>query len=251
MTHHLLETALEAAHRAGEILMARLWGELDVTQKGYRDVVTAADTAAESAILSLIRERFPTHAILAEESGAIDGDAPTVWVVDPLDGTTNYARGHPTFSVSVAVLERGVTLAGVVHDPVRGHTFAACRGAGATLNGRAIAASPADRLADAIVALDWGHADADRQRALHHLNRLAGECRTIRTLGSAALALAYVGAGWLDVYFALGIKPWDAAAASLIVTEAGGTVTTLEGEPWSIEDAAILATNGRLHPAIC
>jgi myo-inositol-1(or 4)-monophosphatase len=250
MKQVLLEIALEAARQAGDVLLARRGEDHDVERKGYRDVVTAADRAAEESVLSVIEARFPDHAILSEEAGAIAGAAPYTWVIDPLDGTTNYSRGHPTFSVSIGVLHRETPLVGVVHDPVRRQTFAAVRGQGATVNGAPIETSRFDRLADSLVALDWAHADEDRAWVLERLGILAPDCRTVRSLGSAALALAYVGTGWVDVYFARGIQVWDAAAGSLIIAEAGGRITRPNGEPWKIGDTALLATNGRVHEAV-
>jgi myo-inositol-1(or 4)-monophosphatase len=250
MTQRLLAVALDAARRAGVELVARLGRQRQVERKGYRDVVTDADTAAEEIVLATIRSAFPGHAILSEEAGEMGGAAPVVWVVDPLDGTTNYARGHPTFSVSVAALEENVPVVGVVHDPLRDHTFAAVRGAGATLNGTPIHVTQSSRLPEAMLALDWSHADSERQRAVERLVALAPRCRTIRALGSAALALAYVGVGWLDVYFAFGLKPWDAAAGGLIVVEAGGKITGIDGQAWRFGNADALATNGALHPAV-
>jgi myo-inositol-1(or 4)-monophosphatase len=246
----LLATALEVAHRAGEVLVERLGQRRTVVLKGYRDEVTDADTCAEAVALSLIRDRFPDHAILSEEAGRREAEGIHVWVVDPLDGTTNYARGHPTFSVSVAVMVRGDTVVGVVHDPLRGHTFAARRGGGVTLDGSPVRASRVGRLRDALIGLDWARSDADREDLLRRLAALAPRCRTVRTLGSAALAQSYVGAGWLDLYFARGLFPWDTAAASLIVVEAGGRITGLDGEPWGMEQPALLVTNGRLHEEV-
>jgi myo-inositol-1(or 4)-monophosphatase len=246
----LLAVALEAAHAAGEELISRLGSERDVERKGFRDVVTDADLAAESALLSVVRRHFPHHTTLSEEAGGRVGDSGYTWVIDPLDGTTNYSYAHPTFSVSIAALWRGEPTVGVVYDPVRGHVFAACRGAGATLNGRPVHVSGRGRLADALVALDWAHADADRREVLWRLVALAPHCRTVRSLGSAALALAYVGAGWLDVYFANALRPWDMAAAGLVVTEAGGEMSGLDGKPWQVEGRTVLATNGKLGRAV-
>jgi myo-inositol-1(or 4)-monophosphatase len=246
----LLEIALRAAHQAGAVLLKRRGEKHDVERKGYRDVVTSADWAAEEAVLAVIGARFPGHAILSEEAGAAAGPAPYTWVIDPLDGTTNYSRGHPTFSVSVAVLRDETPLVGVVHDPVRQQTFAAVRGDGATVNGAPIEVSRFDRLADSLVALDWAHADVDRAWVLERLRLLAPGCRTVRSLGSAALAMAYVGAGWVDVYFARGLQPWDTAAGHLIITEAGGEITRPDGGLWRLGDPALLATNGRVHEAV-
>ena len=250
MKQVLLEIALEAAHRAGAVLRERVGGEQEIERKGYRDVVTEADRAAEAAVLSAIEARFPDHAILSEEAGAISGDSPYTWVVDPLDGTTNFSRGHPTFSVSVGVLHQGTPVVGVVYDPLREQTFAAVRGQGATVNGVPVAASRSNLLAHSLVALDWAHADEDRAWVVERLGRLAPVCRTVRSLGSAALALAYVGAGWMDIYFARGLGPWDAAAGSLIISEAGGKITRPDGEPWRVGDPALLATNGEVHEAV-
>jgi myo-inositol-1(or 4)-monophosphatase len=243
----LLETALEAAHSAGAVLLEKFAQPRQVTVKGYRDVVTDADTAAETTALAVIRAHFPDHAILSEEAGATDSGSPYVWMVDPLDGTTNYSRSHPTFAVSVAVTRDGEPLAGVVHDPLRGHTFAAQRGDGATCNGRPIHVAPTARLCDALIANDWAHADAEREILLRWLAALAPRCRTVRGMGVASLGLAYVAAGWLDLYFARGLFPWDVAAGSLLVAEAGGRITGPDGEPWRIGQPALLATNGMLH----
>jgi myo-inositol-1(or 4)-monophosphatase len=147
-------------------------------------------------------------------------------------------------------LEGGRPLIGVVVDPLRGHTFTAQRGHGAALDGRPICVSSIDRLGDALVSLDWAHADERRAAVLGQLVKLALHCRTVRVLGSAALALAYVGVGWVDAYFAPELKPWDSAAAGLIVSEAGGQVTGWSGESWEVDQPAVLATNGAIHTEI-
>ena len=246
----LLAVALAAARNAGSLVLERLADRRRVTHKGYRDLVTDADLAAETVILSTIRAAYPGHAILSEEAGAQAGEESLLWLIDPLDGTTNYARGHPTFAVSVAVLQEQNPVVGVIHDPLRGHTFAALRGGGATVNGRSITVSPVGALSEALVALDWSHDDAERARVLRRLATLAPRCRTIRALGSAALAMAYVGAGWLDVYFAAELKPWDSAAAALIIQEGGGRISTWDGGAWTVGQPALLATNGRLQEAV-
>jgi len=246
----LLDTALDAAHRAGELLLERLDEPRNIRSKGYRDIVTDVDTAAEEIILSIIRRRHPDHAILSEEAGQKPAEGQITWVVDPLDGTTNYSRGHPTFSVSVAALKQGRTLAGVVLDPVRGHTFAACRGGGATLNGQPIQTSAIERIEKALVGLDWARSDEDRRKILRRLDILAPRCRTLRGLGSAALAQTYIGVGWVDVYFGAGMYPWDVAASNLIATEAGGHISGFHGEPWQVGQPDLLITNGHLHETV-
>jgi myo-inositol-1(or 4)-monophosphatase len=247
MNKHLLQTAIEAAHRAGKVIAERYPAQRNVTVKGYRDIVTEVDTTAESIIIDLIGERFPGHAILSEEAGGKGIGAGTTWVIDPLDGTTNYAHRVPCFCTSVGVLEDGKPLAGVIYDPLRDQTFAAERGKGATLNGKRIHASQASPLSHTVLGLDWGHSDVERAQTLTLLLRIAPRCGTVRALGSAALALAYVAAGWLDGYFNLALKPWDTAAGMLLIAEAGGRCTTLRGEPCRVDTPACLATNDLVH----
>jgi myo-inositol-1(or 4)-monophosphatase len=243
----MLQTAIEAARRAGQLIAERFPAQRSVTVKGYRDIVTEVDTAAEKVILDLIRARFPAHAILSEEAGGeAIGDEPT-WVVDPLDGTTNYSRRLPLSTVSIGVLERGVPVVGVIYDPLRDQLFAAERSKGATLNGAPIRTSEIDRIGHAAIGLDWGHSDRDREKTVGFLQRIAPRCGTVRALGSAALAQAYVAAGWLDAYFSLVAKPWDVAAGLLIATEAGGAYATIDGQPYYVGAQSLVATNGPIR----
>ena len=246
-TGPMLETALEAARRAGQVIVERYPAGHTLTVKGYRDIATEVDIAAEAVILDLIRARFPDHAILSEEAGGSGIGSGYTWVVDPLDGTTNYAHRLPVFSVSIGVLEGGEPLIGVIHDPLREQTFVAERGAGARLDGASLHVSRVARLSHAVIGLDWGHSDEVRGRTLDLLRQVAPRCDTVRALGSAALALAYVAAGWLDAYFNLMMQPWDVAAGTLLVAEAGGRCTTLEGGPHRVGVPACLATNARIH----
>jgi myo-inositol-1(or 4)-monophosphatase len=243
----MLRTAIEAARRAGRVIAKRYPEARDVSVKGYRDIVTATDREAEDVILGLIQERFPDHAILSEEAGEMDAESDYTWVVDPLDGTTNYAHRIPLFSVSIGVLARGKPFIGVIHDPLRQQTFTAERGRGARLNGAPIHASRVTKLSHALIGLDWGHEDEIRARVMDALRCIAPRCGTVRGLGSAALALAYVAAGWLDAYFNLGLKPWDSAAGLLLIEETGGRCTTVDGAPYAIEAADCLASNGLIH----
>jgi len=243
----MLQTAIEAARQAGRVIAERYPAGRAVASKGYRDIVTETDTAAEAVILGLISDRFPDHAILSEEAGGREIGAGYTWVVDPLDGTTNYAHHIPVFAVSIGVLEDGRPLIGVVHDPMRDQTFVAERGGGATLNDAPIRVSRVENFGHTLVGLDWGRGDETRGRALAWLRELAPRCGTVRALGSAALGLAYVAAGWLDGYFHLALKPWDSAAGMLLVAEAGGRCTTLEGEPYRVNSPGCLATNGLIH----
>jgi len=243
----MLKTAIEAAIGAGRIISERYPGGRSITVKGFRDLVTDADRAAESLICELIRARFPDHAILSEEAGGKAIDSGFTWVVDPLDGTTNYAHHYPVFAVSIGVLEHGEPLMGVIHDPLRDQTFVAHRGAGARLNDAEIHASGETALKNALVGVDWGHEDKVRERMLRYVRRLLPCCGTVRASGSAALALAYVAAGWTDAYFQPGLKPWDAAAGMLLVKEAGGRCTTLNGDPYRVQLPDCLATNRLIH----
>jgi len=243
----MLKTAIEAAQGAGRIIAGRYPGGRDITLKGFRDLVTDADMAAESWIVELIQTRFPDHAILSEEAGGEAIGRGFTWVVDPLDGTTNYAHHHPLFAVSIGVLEGKEPFIGVIHDPLRDQTFVAHRGAGARLNNVPIHVSRIKRFEEAMVGLDWGHENEVRERMLTYLGRVLPRCGTVRASGSAALGLAYVAAGWLDAYFHPGLRPWDAAAGILLVKEAGGRCTTMKGAPYQVQLPDCLATNRSLH----
>ena len=247
MKKRVLQTAIEAARRAGRAIAERYPGGRSLTVKGLRDLVTDADTGAEAVILDLLRARFPDHTIVSEEAGGREISSGYTWVVDPLDGTTNYTHHHPVFAVSIGVLKGGEPLIGVTHDPLRDQTFVAERGGGARLNDKPIHVSRIADLQNALVGLDWGHSNEVRERILAYLHRVVPKCGTLRVLGSATLALAYVAAGWLDAYFHLGLKPWDAAAGTLIITEAGGRCSTLEGEPYRVDFPGCLATNNLIH----
>ena len=246
----MLQTAIEAARRAGSLIAARYPGERNVRSKGYRDVITEVDLAAERIVIDLVRQRFPDHTIVSEEAGGHLSANGYTWVIDPLDGTTNYSRRIPICSVSIGLLASGEPLLGVVYDPLRDEMFVGERGNGAHVNGRSIEASDRMQLDQSVVGFDWGHADDDRQQVIAILNRVAPLCATVRGLGSAALALAYVAAGWLDAYINLALKPWDSAAAMVLIAEAGGRCTTIEGTPYQVSAPEGLATNGRLHAHI-
>lgn len=243
----MLKTAIEAAVGAGQLIAERYPGPRAVSLKGFRNLVTDADKAAESFILERIMARFPEHGILSEESGGAAIGSGYTWVVDPLDGTTNYAHRHPVFAVSIGVLEGEEPIVGVIHDPLRHHTFVAQKGAGARLNDDPIHVSGVAAIDSAMIGVDWGHENDMRERMLNDLHRVLSRCGTVRACGSAALALAYVAAGWNDAYFQPGLKPWDAAAGVLIVQEAGGRCTTLKGEPYRVQFPDCVATNTLIH----
>lgn len=243
----LLETAIDAARAAARSVRDSYHKPMTVRIKGFRDIVTEVDFTAQDVAVEAIRSRFPGAAILGEENLSPEFDAERMWIIDPIDGTTNYARGFPIFGISIGVTERGRSLAGVVYDPLHDYLFTAERGRGAMLNGSPIHVSDVRAVSEAIVALDWCPSPEDRLRTLALLNRLAVECRTVRAVGSAALAMCYLAAGWIDLFFNLALKPWDGAAAQVIVEEAGGRITAPDGRAWNYDAPSALASNGHLH----
>ena len=243
--HALLNIAVRAARRAGEIIvrsMARL-DSIAVDTKGRNDFVTDVDRAAEAEIIAIIRKHYPSHAILAEESGRT-GESETEWIIDPLDGTTNFVHGFPVFSVSIACQQRGRLEHAVIFDPLRQEIFTASRGAGAHLENRRIRVSKQRTLEGSLVATGFPYR-ANQQ----HLDAYLGMLRAvmlntagIRRPGSAALDLAYVAAGRVDAFWELGLAPWDTAAGTLLVQEAGGRIGTLSGGEYRQQGHVVAGT---------
>lgn len=249
MLEAALEVAMDTAREAGELLRARSQAPLTIHHKGPRDLVTDADLAAQALIVERLQASFPDHAIWAEEGEAATAGAGAgyTWIVDPLDGTTNYSRRHPTFAVSIALAQDGEVLLGVVYEPLRGFLFHGQRGQGAFVNGQPLRVSQVAHWNQAMVACDWAREEATRARVLRMVNLITPQVRTFRSLGAATLGFCYVAAGWLDAYFSLCLKPWDLAAGALFVIEAGGMVTTPTGAPWTLTEGGCLVSNGRLH----
>lgn len=249
-----LATATAIIHEVGELVLGYYRAEVVVHTKGgdARNLVTDADLAADAALHQALQVAFPDHARLSEEAyqpgDTLDDDTPT-WVIDPIDGTSNFAHRLPFFAISIGLCHAGEPLVGVVHAPVLGWTFAAARGQGATLNTLPLSVSHRTALSEAIVACDWSRYPPLRQRVLAAHSALAEEAHTMRSLGSAALGLAAVAAGWLDIYFNFSLYPWDTAAGALLLREAGGKLTALNGAPWHPSTRSILASNTALHPA--
>ncbi len=219
-----LEVARETARKAGEVLLD--WaGRAQVREKGTADFVTEADTAAQDAIQQAILTRFPTHGFLGEENLSIASQADGLtWVVDPLDGTTNYVHGIPHYAVSIALVQHGEPLLGVVYDPKGDECFAAARGEGAWLNDQPIKTSRQTRLRDAVVALSFPPGMKSDAQELRDFLRVVVLAQSMRRSGSAALNLSYIAAGRFDAYWSLSSKPWDVAAGFVLVAEAGGSV---------------------------
>jgi myo-inositol-1(or 4)-monophosphatase len=249
MPRPAVNVAVRAARAAGNVIlryMNRIDG-LNVVEKQRMDFASEVDRLAEAEIVKELRRAYPTHAILAEESGAI-GKGPLVWVIDPLDGTHNYLRGIPHFSVSIALLEKGEPVYGVVFDPLRGELFTASKGDGAYLNDRRIRVSKRENLGGAMIATGFPYRQRQHLDAQLDMTRaLLGQAEDIRRSGSAALDLAYVAAGRYDGYFEIGLKPWDMAAGVLLVREAGGRYGDFAGRDGIPASGNIIA--GNLHVA--
>jgi len=242
--------AKEAALEAGQMLLSHLRTNFQISKKGRINLVTEMDLKAEKLIVDRIRLDFPDHEILAEERGTQTGSGPCKWIIDPLDGTTNYAHGYQFFCVSIAVELEGQLAVGVVYDPVTKEFFSARKDAGATLNGQPIQVSTEDVLVDSLLSTGFSYRKTEIQRNLELFDRIIFQCRAIRRDGSAALDLCYVACGRFDGFWELSLNCWDVAAGRLIVEEAGGCVTAFDGSPCTIYERELLASNGQIHSAM-
>jgi myo-inositol-1(or 4)-monophosphatase len=240
--------AIEAALAGGDVIRGFYGGTFEVSFKGDVNLVTEADTESERTVISLLRKRVPGVAILAEESGESEGTSDQRFIVDPLDGTTNFAHGYPFFAVSIGYEEGGEIRAGVVYDPTREELFVAEKGGGTFLNGRRLEVSRTRELRNALVVTGFPYDLLDDITGnLRLFTRFMAEVRAIRRDGSAALDMCYVAAGRYDGYWEEKLGPWDTAAGSIIVTEAGGQVSDFSGEAFSCHGKQVLASNGLLH----
>jgi myo-inositol-1(or 4)-monophosphatase len=245
-----LEAAISAAKEAGEVLRGAFGKEQAVRHKGEVDIVTEADERAEAVIREILLGAFPSYGMLAEEGGGLVGEEDARWIVDPLDGTTNYAHGLPIFCVSIALERAREVVLGVVHDPMREDTFIAQRGNGATLNSQPMEVSGTDEMIGALMVTGFPYDREQVPVALDLFGRFAMLTQSMRRLGSAALDLCYVASGRLDGYYEGSVHAWDVAAGALMVEEAGGKVTDYRGGVLDLEGREIVASNGRLHPAM-
>lgn len=247
MAASYLETAVEIAREAGSLLANFFERRVKYEIKGDQDLVTEADRASEQLILERLHSHFPSHSIVAEESGRHDRSSEFCWYVDPLDGTTNFAHGFPTFNVTMGLEQNGEMICGVVYDPSRQETFTAEKGAGAYLNHRRIHVSKAARLDEALLTSGFPTRRRHLDVNFHFFYQLAMITHGMRRTGSAAIDLANVASGRTDGFWEFGLSPWDMAAGILLVREAGGQITDMRGGAHHLKARHMLATNGAIH----
>ncbi len=246
--NNFIAAARNAAFKAGSLLRENIHGVREIAYKGDINLVTEMDTRSERTIVELLHASFPDHGVVAEEGTMQHNASGYTWIIDPLDGTTNYAHGYPCFSVSIALEHNGDVILGVVYDPMRDELFSAQRGQGAYLNGKQIQVSPVNMLIKSLLATGFPYdRKVSEKNNLNYFNELLMASQEVRRDGSAALDLCYVAAGRIDGFWELKLKPWDVSAGSLIVREAGGTVSDLSGKRFDIHAEEILASNGRIH----
>jgi len=244
--NHFLEVAIDAAREAGALLAIDFGRPKKISYKGEVDIVTESDHRSEALIVNRLRSHFPSHAIVAEEGSAAPGER-FCWHIDPLDGTTNFAHGYPSFAVSIGLLEAGEPLVGAVLNPVSGELFTAARGEGAWLEHKRIHVSTIEKLASSLVATGF---PTDRRRQSINISyywEYTLRSHGVRRDGAASLDLCALACGRFDGFWEFGLKSWDTAAGMLIVTEAGGMVTDFTGRPYHPGDPEVLVTNGRIH----
>ena len=250
--HPMLNIAVRAARKAGSIInRAALAGGLNVRSKRAKDYVTQVDQAAEEAIIDIVKKAYPDHGFLAEESGASAPDAEYVWVIDPIDGTTNFIHGFPQYCTSIGIQHRGMLTHAVVYDPVANELFTASKGRGAFLNDRRMRVTALTRLGEALVGTGFPFKEVGRlDLYMRQLGTMMKTCSGVRRAGAAALDLAYVACGRLDAFWELGLSPWDMAAGALLIQEAGGLVGDLKGDQTYLESGDIVAATPKVFPAL-
>jgi myo-inositol-1(or 4)-monophosphatase len=251
--HPMLNIAVRAARRAGSIInRAALGGDaLEVQSKRVNDYVTQVDRAAEEAIIDIVRKAYPDHGFLAEESGATSEDAEYRWIIDPIDGTTNFIHGFPQYCVSIGIEHRGALTHAVVYDPVKNELFTASKGRGAFLNDRRVRVSKCLRLQDALVGTGFPFKEVGRlDLYTRQLTKFMQTSAGVRRAGAAALDLAYVACGRLDAFWELGLSPWDMAAGTLLIQGSGGLIGDLQGEAGFMESGDVCAATPKIFPAL-
>jgi len=246
----MLNFAIETAREAGQVLLEKFGRKLNVSKKGDINLVTEADLASEKLIIERVKSYYPKHAILAEESGdavLLDGVNTWKWIIDPLDGTTNFAHGYPCFCVTIALEHDGEIVIGVTFDPTRNELFAAERGKGATLNNKPIRVSDTEKLSESLIVTGFPYNFKEKENFARHLTDFLLHSRGVRRDGSAAIDMAYVACGRFDGFWEEGLNPWDVAAGYLLIEEAGGQVTYYNGEKYNIYSPPICGSNGLIH----
>ena len=241
------KVAIRAAYASGLLIKKSVGKIADISFKGKDNIVTNVDKASEKLIINIILRAFPDHSILSEESLPVNSGSRYRWIIDPIDGTTNFAHAFPFFCVSIALEDSGNIILGVVYDPMRDEIFIAEKGKGATLNGKRINVSRVSKLSGSFLATGFSYGITRKDRNIKYFNNLLIKTQAIRRAGSAALDLCYVACGRFDGFWEMNLRPWDVAAASLIVRESKGAVTKFDGKPYSHYDRNILATNSRIH----
>jgi myo-inositol-1(or 4)-monophosphatase len=239
----------QIAREAGRLLMKH-FGKVDIEYKGDVDVVTVADRESEKLIVDRITSKWPNHDIVGEEGTRRSRGSEYRWYIDPLDGTTNFAHSFPVFCVSIALEYRDELIAGVVYDPTRDECFAAEKGAGATLNGHTMRVSNVSDFAQSLVATGFPSQKRHKNPNIHFYQHITLKTHGVRRAGSAAIDLAYTACGRFDAYWEFNLNPWDTAAGVLLVREAGGNVTDMDGRAFDIASKEVVASNGKLHPAL-
>lgn len=242
-----LGVATEAARKAGEILKANFRQQRQVKFKSRANIVTDVDLLSEKCLASTLLAEYPDHSIFSEESKPVLGNSSYKWILDPLDGTNNYSFGIPFFCIVIALVKNKEVLLGIIYDPLRDELFSAQKGKGAALNNSPIHVARKRTLKDALIGLDLGYVDEKGRKSLEFMLRLWPNMYAYRIMGSAALGLAYTACGRLDLYFHHLLYPWELACGALLVTEAGGVVTNLEGKPVKTWEGSIIASNNSIH----
>ena len=246
----MLNFAIETAREAGSVLLEKFGRKIKISKKGDIDLVTEADLASEKLIIERIRSHYPKHSILAEESGEAiisAGENTWKWIVDPLDGTTNFAHGYPCFCVTLALEHDGEIVVGVTFDPTRNELFAAEKGKGATLNNKPIHVSKTEKLSESLIITGFPYDFKQREDFAKHLTEFLLKSRGVRRDGSAAIDMAYVACGRFDGFWEEGLHAWDVAAGVLLIEEAGGRVSYYDDSKFSIYAPPICADNGLIH----
>jgi myo-inositol-1(or 4)-monophosphatase len=250
--HPIVNIAIKAARLAGKVIVRSLddIDKLALIEKGHNDFTSQVDKAAEAIIIETIQRAYPSHGILGEETGLIsasNGDD-TLWIIDPLDGTTNFLHGFPQFCVSIGIKQQDKLMHGVIYDPIRDELFTSSRGRGAQVNGRRLRVSNAEKLDKSLLGTGFPFREFQNlDKYLTFFKALIPACAGIRRAGAAALDLAYVASGRLDGFWEFGLKPWDIAAGALMIQEAGGWITTVEGNPDYLEGKSVLAATPKVH----